>query len=92
MKKNRIKKIKIIRKNKEIETILKELLNFLTIELTVLLTAALPIVELRAGISFGLSPLHAITISFIGSMVLASFIFFIIRNIFDYLKQIKLLM
>ena len=32
------------------ETILKELLNFLSIELTVMLTAALPIIELRGAI------------------------------------------
>ena len=41
---------------------LKEILNFLSIELTVMLTAALPIIEFRgaipAGISLGLSPLH----------------------------------
>lgn len=46
---------------------LKELLNFLSIELTVLLTAALPIIELRGaipvGISLELSPLHAAILS-----------------------------
>lgn len=45
------------------QLILKELLNFLSIELTVLLTAALSIIELRGaipgGISLGLSPLYA---------------------------------
>jgi hypothetical protein len=43
--------------------LLQQLLNFLLIELTVLLTAALPIIELRGAIpgsiSLGLSPLHA---------------------------------
>lgn len=42
------------------ETLLNQLLDFLTVELTVMLTAALPIIELRGaipvGISLGLSP------------------------------------
>ena len=71
-----------------------ELLNFLSIELTVLLTAALPIIELRGaipvGISLGLSPIHATIISFIGSMIPVPFILFTIRPIFNYLKKTKL--
>ena len=71
-----------------------ELLNFLSIELTVLLTAALPIIELRGaipvGISLGLSPIHATVISFIGSMIPVPFILFTIRPIFNYLKTTKL--
>lgn len=73
---------------------LKEVLNFLSIELTVLLTAALPIIELRGaipvGISLGLSPIHATIISFIGSMIPVPFILFSIRPIFNYLKTTKL--
>lgn len=73
---------------------LKEILNFLSIELTVLLTAALPIIELRGaipvGISLGLSPLHAAILSFIGSMIPVPFILFTIRPIFNYLKKTKL--
>jgi hypothetical protein len=34
---------------------LKELLNFLSIELTVMLTAAIPIIELRGAIPVGIS-------------------------------------
>ena len=72
---------------------LKELLNFLSIELTVLLTAALPIIELRGaipvGISLGLSPLHAAILSFIGSMIPVPFILFTIRPIFNYMKKTK---
>ena len=49
-----------------------ELLNFLSIELTVMLTAALPIIELRGaipvGMSLGMSPAHATIIRFIGSV------------------------
>ena len=76
------------------EAILKELLNFLSIELTVMLTAALPIIELRGaipvGMSLGMSPAHATVISFIGSMIPVPFILFTIRPIFNYLKKTKL--
>lgn len=71
-----------------------ELLNFLSIELTVLLTAALPIIELRGaipvGISLGLSPIHATLISLLGSMIPVPFILFSIRPIFNYLKTTKI--
>jgi uncharacterized membrane protein len=71
-----------------------QLLNFLNTELTVALTAALPIIELRGaipvGISLGLSPLHAAIISFIGSMIPVPIILFTIRPIFNYLKKTKL--
>ena len=71
-----------------------ELLNFLSVELTVMLTAALPIIELRGaipvGISLGISPAHATIISFIGSIIPVPFILFTIRPIFNYLKKTKL--
>ena len=73
---------------------IQQILNFLSIELTVLLTAALPIIELRGaipvGISLGMSPAHATIISFIGSMIPVPFILFTIRPIFNYLKKTKL--
>lgn len=72
---------------------IQQILNFLSIELTVLLTAALPIIELRGaipvGISLGISPLHAAILSFIGSMIPVPFILFTIRLIFNYLKTTK---
>ncbi|MDD2482437.1 MAG: small multi-drug export protein [Lutispora sp.] len=72
---------------------LKEIFNFLSIELTVLLTAALPIIELRGaipvGISLGLSPLHAALLSFIGNMIPVPIILFTIRPIFNYMKKTK---
>ena len=44
------------------EGLIKELLNFLSIEFTVMLTAALPIIEFRGatpvGISLGFSTIH----------------------------------
>lgn len=73
---------------------LQQLLNFLSIELTVMLTAALPIIELRGaipvGMSLGMSPAHATIISFIGSMIPVPFILFTIRPIFNYLKTTKI--
>ncbi|AOY75611.1 COG2426 family protein [Clostridium formicaceticum] len=76
------------------EAFLQQVLNFLTIELTVLLTAALPIIELRGaipvGMSLGLSPLHATFISFIGSMIPVPIILFTSRPIFNYLKKTRL--
>jgi len=76
------------------ETLLNQLLDFLTVELTVMLTAALPIIELRGaipvGISLGLSPIHAASIAFIGSLIPVPFILFTIRPIFNYLKKTKL--
>lgn len=75
------------------QTILTKLLNFLTIEFTVMFVAALPIIELRGaipvGISLGLSPIHATILSFIGSMIPVPFILFTIRPIFNYLKATK---
>ena len=72
---------------------LKEIINFLTIEFTVLLTAALPIIELRGaipvGISLGLTPMNATIISLIGSMIPVPFILFGIRPFFNYLKTTK---
>ncbi len=66
----------------------------MSIELTVMLTAALPVVELRGaipvGISLGLSPLHAAMLGFIGSMIPVPIILFAIRPIFNYLRKTRL--
>ena len=70
---------------------LKALLDFVSVELTVMLTAVLPVVELRGaipvGISLGLTPMHAAVLGFIGSMIPVPFILFTIRPIFGYLHQ-----
>ncbi len=72
---------------------MKEIFDFLSIELTVILTAMLPVIELRGaiplGVSLGLSPMHSALLSFIGSMIPVPFILFMIRPIFDYLKKTK---
>ena len=73
------------------DSFLREVLNFLTIELAVLLTAALPIIELRGaipiGISLGLSPVNAAVISFVGSML--PVLLFGIRPMFTLLRRKK---
>lgn len=73
---------------------LSNLLDFISIEFTVMLTAALPIIELKGaipvGISLGLSPIHAFILSFIGSMIPVPIILFTIRPIFNYLKKTKI--
>ena len=77
----------------ELSALIQELINYISIEVTVLLTAAMPIIELRGaipvGISLGLSPIHATVISFIGSMIPVPFILFTIRPVFNALKQTK---
>ncbi len=76
------------------ETIIKQFFDFLSVELTVMLTAALPVIELRGaipvGISLGLSPIHSLILSFIGSMIPVPIILFTIRPIFNYLKKTKM--
>lgn len=73
--------------------ILREIFNISSIEFTVMLTAALPIIELRGaipvGISLGLSPLHAFFLGFIGSLIPVPFILIAIKPIFDNLKKTK---
>ena len=75
------------------EAIVRKLIEFLSIELAVMLTAAMPIIELRGaipvGISLGLSPIHATIISCIGSMIPVPFILFTIRPIFNQLKKTR---
>lgn len=73
--------------------IIKQLLEFLSIEFTVMMVAALPVIELRGaipvGISLGLSPLHATVLSFMGSLLPVPFILFTIRPLFNYLKETR---
>ena len=72
----------------------KEILNILSREFAVILTAALPVIELRGaipvGISLGLSPFHAAVLGFIGSMIPAPIVLFSVRPVFNYLKKTKL--
>lgn len=76
------------------EIFISQLLDFLNVELTVLFTSALPLIELRGaipvGIALGMSPLHATLLSLVGSMIPVPFILFTIRPIFNYLKETKM--
>lgn len=73
------------------QLLLTNILKIISIEMTVFLTAALPIIELRGaipvGISLGLTPLHAIIISFLGSMLPVPILLFTIRPIFKALRN-----
>lgn len=73
---------------------LSKILSSLSVEFTVMLTAALPIIELRGaipvGILLGLSPFHATVLSFIGSMIPVPILLFGIRPVFSYLGKTKL--
>ena len=75
------------------EAVLRELLDFLSVELTVMLTAALPVIELKGaipvGISLGMAPAHAAVVAFIGSMIPVPFILFAVRPVFNYLKTTR---
>lgn len=68
-----------------------EFLQFLSIELTVMLVAAMPIIELRGaipiGVSLGLSPFHSAVISYVGSVLPVPIILFGIRPIFEILRK-----
>jgi len=76
------------------EAFLNQIFDCLSVELAVLLTAAMPLIELRGaipiGISLGLSPITAAVISFIGSMIPVPLLLFSIRPVFNYLKKTKL--
>jgi len=60
-------------------------------EVLVFVMAALPIIELRGAIPFGMSlgfsPAHAFFISLAGSLMPAPFIIFGIRPVFDFLSK-----
>jgi uncharacterized membrane protein len=62
-------------------------------ELKVMLTAALPVLELKAalplGIGLGLSPYYAFFLSYLGSLLPVPFLFLLIRPVFIRIKQIE---
>ncbi|MFA5576188.1 MAG: small multi-drug export protein [Tissierellaceae bacterium] len=75
--------------------IIAAILDFISIELTVILTAALPVIELRGaipiGISLGLGPIHSFALSFMGSMIPVPFILLLVRPIFRFLRNSRFL-
>ncbi|MFY9214574.1 MAG: COG2426 family protein [Tissierellaceae bacterium] len=74
--------------------IMGSLLKFITDEFTVILTAMLPVIEVRGaipvGIALGMSPFHATLLAFLGSIIPVPFILWTIRPIFTYLRRTKL--
>jgi uncharacterized membrane protein len=76
------------------EVFTNEIFKILNVILTVMITAALPIIEVRGaipvGIALGLSTLNATIISFIGSMLPVPILLFGIRPVFNYLRKTKI--
>ena len=72
-------------------TFISELLKILTVEFKTAFIAALPIIELRGaipyGISLGLSPIHAFVVSFIGSMLPVPILLLGIKPVFRFMSQ-----
>lgn len=72
---------------------IQEIIDVISKELVVLITAMIPFIEVRGaipvGVSLGLTPIHAAIISFFGSMIPVPFILFTIRPIFNRLKKTK---
>lgn len=67
--------------------------ELITKELTVIIMACLPIVEVRGaipvGIHLGMNPIHAATLGVIGGMIPVPFILFGTRPLFNYLRSTK---
>lgn len=70
----------------------KAFIAFLSVEIAVMLTAAVPIVEVRGaipvGIAMGLSPWHATLLSFIGGCLPVPIILIGVKPVFRYLKTL----
>lgn len=65
------------------------LIEFLTLEIKVLMISMLPVVELRGaipyGVAMGMSPIHATILAILGGVVPAPFILLLIRPILEFL-------
>lgn len=70
-----------------------EVLSIVGDELTVFITAMIPVIELRGaiplGISLGMMPARVVVLSFIGSIIPAPFILFGIKPVFSCLMKLK---
>ena len=73
---------------------IRQMLEGLGAEVTVIIMSMLPVVELRGaipvGMALGLSTFHSTILSFIGSMIPVPFILFGIRPVFAFLRKTKL--
>lgn len=71
--------------------IIVDFLNFLTIEIVVIIVAAMPVIELRGaipiGVSLGLSPLHSSVLGYFGSLIPVPLILLGMRPIFTILRK-----
>ena len=77
------------------EAIIKFFLSiFGNIELTTLVVAAIPLVELRGsiplGVGGGLHPLVAFGLSYLGTVLVSIMLFFLLKPVLNLLKRIKL--
>lgn len=67
--------------------------DVLSREVSVLLLAAMPVIELKgaipAGLSVGLSSLHSFVLAYLGSLLPAPFVMLAVRPIFAQLKRTK---
>lgn len=67
------------------------LFDAITVQMTVIFTSMVPLIELRGaiplGVSLGLSPFNAMVLAFAGSMVPVPFILFATRPVFNYLRK-----
>lgn len=72
-------------------TFLSEFLHILSVEFKTALIAAVPIIELRGaipyGISMGLSTIHAFIVAFIGSILPVPILLLGIRPVFKFMSQ-----
>lgn len=75
----------------EKESIMDQVLEFISKEIMVLLIAAMPLMELRGaipfGVSLGLSPIHATILGICGSMIPVPFLLLLLRPIFNKMKK-----
>jgi len=73
---------------------LEQIMSFLTVEFRVLFASMIPIIELRGaipvGVLWGLSPVHALIVSWIGSMIPVPILLFGIRPVMSVLRKTKL--
>ena len=70
---------------------MSRILDFITKEMMVIMVAAMPVAELRAaiplGVSLGMSPLHAMILGLIGSMIPVPFLLFFLKPVFAFLRR-----
>ncbi|MEW9123304.1 MAG: small multi-drug export protein [Thermotaleaceae bacterium] len=73
---------------------MNKILEFLTKEIMVLMVAAMPVMELRVaipmGVSMGMSPLHAMVLGIIGSMIPVPFLLMFLKPVFRKLKKMPI--